>query len=600
MAVTLDLMEYADDPTIQVVYPTNGHHAVTFAGTAQLDTAEKKFGTASVLFDGNSDYLSLIDSPDWDISTDFTISVFLKFADHAGSETILGQWEADTDRWILNHVHGLGFQFFIESGDTTIVVINWGTEITDTNWHHVALCKVGNEYGLYVGGTQSAYVNDASMDTFTGPLYIGATKFLGSFVDYFQGHMDDFWISHDNFFGAAPNGTPDNTITVPTAPRQTDTNCKLLLHFDGGDGVQATLDWSRLEPVSEDTIKEQGTYSLKGFAKGTDSLNDTLTRTISAPIDLTGLPVIKVDIRASRTGSNIKIGIHDTGGVTTEHTANIASANVWQTEEWNISAVAAANKDAIDSIIITITNADDDNTFYIDNMFGDIWRTALTRKLGLKRAHVSMVSEIDTRTLGLTRSFTLGPGHLSVIKKLGLKRSHVSTTTGVLTRKLGLKRSLISTITGVLTRKLGLARIHVSTVSKYIVELKFYNRSGTLVKIISSKSQNFPLIEPGLDFAFTRNGGCGAFSFTTSEDLSLEYNFRCDIYLYETKWFSGYLTKLPQVGTGLTYRYEGWGFVEQIDWQTINETFTSEEVSAIAESILDDYIVPNTDIKKAV
>ena len=75
-------------------------------------------------------------------------------------------------------------------------------------------------------------------------------------------------------------------------------------------------------------------------------------------IDLSDQDVIKMDIRASRTGSNIKIGFHDSGGTTTEHTANIASANQFQTENIDISAVANADKDAIDSIIITITNAD--------------------------------------------------------------------------------------------------------------------------------------------------------------------------------------------------------------------------------------------------
>jgi hypothetical protein len=121
---------------------------------------------------------------------------------------------------------------------------------------------------------------------------------------------------------------------------------------------------------SEDTIKEQGSYSLKGIAKITASLNDTLTRTVSPTIDLSNLTQIKFDIRASRTGSNIKMGIHDSGGTTTEHTANIASADTWQIETWDISGVSNANKDVIDSIIVTIVNADADNTFYIDNMYG--------------------------------------------------------------------------------------------------------------------------------------------------------------------------------------------------------------------------------------
>ncbi|HDY87604.1 MAG TPA: hypothetical protein ENH82_05735 [bacterium] len=119
---------------------------------------------------------------------------------------------------------------------------------------------------------------------------------------------------------------------------------------------------------SEDTIKEQGDYSLKVNATITDSLNETLTRTVSPTIDLSGMSMIKFDARSSRTGTNFKIGIHDAGGTTTEHTVNIASINVWQEESWDISGVADGNKDAIDQIKITVTNADSANTLYIDNL----------------------------------------------------------------------------------------------------------------------------------------------------------------------------------------------------------------------------------------
>jgi hypothetical protein len=122
-----------------------------------------------------------------------------------------------------------------------------------------------------------------------------------------------------------------------------------------------------LQCFSESTIKNQGNYSLKVLAMETDSLNDTLTRTIGSPIDLSGRDEIKFDIYASRTGANIKIGIHDSGGTTSEKTYTVIASNTWETVTWDISAVADADKDAIDSIIITILNADADNTFYIDN-----------------------------------------------------------------------------------------------------------------------------------------------------------------------------------------------------------------------------------------
>lgn len=114
---------------------------------------------------------------------------------------------------------------------------------------------------------------------------------------------------------------------------------------------------------SESTIKEQGSYSLKLVAD-TDSLNQTVMRTLSPTFNLSGQDEIKFDIRASRTGSNFKIGFHDSGGTTTEVTPNIASADTWQEVTLDISAVSDANKDAIDSIVLTITNADEENTIY--------------------------------------------------------------------------------------------------------------------------------------------------------------------------------------------------------------------------------------------
>jgi len=125
-----------------------------------------------------------------------------------------------------------------------------------------------------------------------------------------------------------------------------------------------------LQSYSESTIKTQGDYSLKGIGIITGSLNKTLTRTIGSPIDLTGATQVKFDMRASRTGSNIKIGLHDSGGTTTEITPNILSANTWQEVIIPLKNIINANKDAIDSIIITIANADAANTFYIDNLFG--------------------------------------------------------------------------------------------------------------------------------------------------------------------------------------------------------------------------------------
>ena len=123
---------------------------------------------------------------------------------------------------------------------------------------------------------------------------------------------------------------------------------------------------------SETTIKTEGFYALKVVAS-TNAINSItplkISRTLTgeALVDLRSVDTIQFDIYSSRTGSNIKLGITDSGGTLTEITPNILSANTWQTVSWDISAVANTNKDVINTITVTMVDASVENTFYIDN-----------------------------------------------------------------------------------------------------------------------------------------------------------------------------------------------------------------------------------------
>jgi len=122
------------------------------------------------------------------------------------------------------------------------------------------------------------------------------------------------------------------------------------------------------ELYSESTIKQEGDYSMKIVAPQTTSLNKTITRTVSPTINLTDQDTIKLQVRASRTGTNFKIGFHDSGGTLIESNIAITEANKFEKKEIDISAVPNANKDGIDQITKTITNADAENEIYFDNM----------------------------------------------------------------------------------------------------------------------------------------------------------------------------------------------------------------------------------------
>lgn len=80
------------------------------------------------------------------------------------------------------------------------------------------------------------------------------------------------------------------------------------------------------QPLSESTIKSEGSYSLKSIAKQTTSLNKTLTKS-SLSIDLSNKDYIGIYMRASRTGANIKIGFHNSGNATTDLVPTMTSAS---------------------------------------------------------------------------------------------------------------------------------------------------------------------------------------------------------------------------------------------------------------------------------
>ncbi|RLB84907.1 MAG: hypothetical protein DRH15_04180, partial [Deltaproteobacteria bacterium] len=177
-----------------------------------------------------------------------------------------------------------------------------------------------------------------------------------------------------------------------------------------------------LQSYSESTIKTQGSYSLKAIATQTDSLNKTLTKTVSPTIDLSNTYTIKFDIRASRIGTNIQAQIKDTEGTVTTHDINILTADTWQTEEWDISGVANVDKDAIDEIVFKIINADVDNTFYIDNMFvGYSFRKKITidhTKVGSDLTDFPVLVKLDSTNFDFSKAnsdgfdirFTLSDG----------------------------------------------------------------------------------------------------------------------------------------------------------------------------------------------
>jgi len=371
--INLDLMEYNSDDIARAGFIPDTYHTLGFSGGVEIDTDVVKFGNYSFLFDGTG-VITISQSSDFDImgsdADNWTIDFFVKHTDHSGTETYINQFEDANNRWYFYHSDGSGIKFLARSGGELICDTGFGGEITDTNWHHVVLIKIGSIFGVYLDGQQVCYSTMSATDTFAGDLYIGD---YGDGGYAFDGNMSGIRMVNANPYGASPVEGLSDTITVPTAQHQLVADTKLLLHGNGLDEATSAIDFSRVDCYSESSDKKQGSYALKIIALITDSLNKTFNKTLSPAKNLTNQNTLEFWTKASRTGTNFRIGLHDSGGTTNWFNVTISSANTWEYKVLDLVSIEIANKDAIDKVIIEITNADALNTIYLDSLFADVY-----------------------------------------------------------------------------------------------------------------------------------------------------------------------------------------------------------------------------------
>ncbi len=189
---------------------------VTAVGNAQIDTAQYKFGTASGLFDGTGDYLTVPDSDDWYFGTgDFTIDTWVRFATNSVDSGICGQrvnidntwefWRA-TDPWnlLVFSVRSGGF----DTGQYTVSFV----PIINT-WYHLELVRTGTNVYIFINGiSQTLTVGQAIginvVPNLAAVLEVGA---VGNHSGVMQGYLDEFRITK----GVARH---TSNFTPPTAP----------------------------------------------------------------------------------------------------------------------------------------------------------------------------------------------------------------------------------------------------------------------------------------------------------------------------------------------------------------------------------------------
>lgn len=184
-----------------------GVHNGTCAGSANTDTAQKKMGSASLLLDGNGDYVDIGDSTDYYFDGDFTIDFFVRFASVPVDDYcyFFSQTE-DASNYMLclydsriasGSENGVDFIFRIGASwypgptNTGLYTGDKASWSADT-WYHVEVGRSGNNWYIFKNGTLMQTVSNAiAYPNLAGNFLQGirstdTTKGLNGWIDCFR------------------------------------------------------------------------------------------------------------------------------------------------------------------------------------------------------------------------------------------------------------------------------------------------------------------------------------------------------------------------------------------------------------------------------
>lgn len=218
------LMIFADgsDGATDFVDQSPLAHTISVLGSAQKDTAFKKFGTASFLSpDGSA--LNIPDHPSFNIFNDansvYTIDFWFRDPP-TGNRFIMyhGPIPTSTPRWKIEHNSATGIVFDLAPGG----IVNSGTSfVGDTNWHHCVCYKEADVIAVYIDGVQKGFGNTSGDPTFTidtsgNDLRVGGEDVVTSPARSYGKNLDEIRIQNSNYFNLNPDSGLNDTYTVPT------------------------------------------------------------------------------------------------------------------------------------------------------------------------------------------------------------------------------------------------------------------------------------------------------------------------------------------------------------------------------------------------
>jgi len=293
-------------------------------GNAQLSTAQKKFGTASLLLDGTDDFVASDDNIDLS-SGDFTVDMWIRPTSVTGYK---GLWQSGTSSLLNVYLIGDQVQGTV-AGSTTLFLSS--TRISANVWTMISVEREGNVHRLYINGVLEQSSSTGNRPD-NGVFSVGKNGFGD-----FNGYIDEVRLSTNARYTGS-------SFTEPTSDFIVDSTATSVLHFDGANGstdiinarnlnnivviADANVPSTGLEgstTVGSVTVQANADVAVTGVSAAATTSSGVIDIRIDVTIPETGFAItpsvgtvsIKGDADVSLTGSN------------TSATGQIGSVFVW-------------------------------------------------------------------------------------------------------------------------------------------------------------------------------------------------------------------------------------------------------------------------------
>ena len=207
---------------------SDNNHSVTFAGNAQISTAQSKVGGSSIYFDGSGDYISTPSSSAFAFGTaDFTIEFWVRRTG-TGSYPYVFDFRAGVNAAVayLYLKHADSYKLQLSFNGSGLITSTAGLALN--TWYHIAIVRSSGTTTMYMDGSSVGSASNSAS-------YVAAPFYMGDYSGGgygFTGYMDNLRITK-GIARYTSSFTPPTTAHLTSAG---DVNKQILVN-ETADGV---------------------------------------------------------------------------------------------------------------------------------------------------------------------------------------------------------------------------------------------------------------------------------------------------------------------------------------------------------------------------